>query len=80
VSLGNEDEKIARTLTMKDLTMMNAHLKKAFALVWSLHLAAWKQCLGDLGNEEADIMLSKAGWELEQAETLLNEGIEKKAA
>lgn len=74
------DEKIVRTLTIKDLTAMKAHLRKAFALIWSLHLLAWKDVLGDLGENEADIMLSEASWELEQADNLLNEGPEKKAA
>ncbi len=66
-----EDEKIGRALTVKELTAMRAHLKKAFALVWGLHLMAWKESLGELGDEEADIMLSEASLEIEQAKNLL---------
>lgn len=75
-----ENEKIARTLNVRDLTRMNNHLGKAFAHVWSLSLIAQNQALNDLGNKEAEVILSEAAMELEEAKVLLNQSMKVKKA
>jgi hypothetical protein len=65
-------EKTKRVLTRAKVKEMKDHLKKAFAQTWSLHLIAHGGFLHELNEEEAEILLDEASWNIDQALILLN--------